>query len=151
MSYLGLGHMLAKGARAQSFPVRAWSTESPLGWVEVELRADPTMASNGQLHSPTPPIYKTPLALPNPECSALPPRPFRLHFCSPLPLEVTHTTDIHGLKDFKRFLNILLRVGLDNQSVRAAGGTEALRALISSPSPVLSRHTPHSLPDLPPL
>lgn len=38
-------------------------TDSPLEWVEVELRADPTLVSKSQLHSPTPPISKTPLAL----------------------------------------------------------------------------------------
>lgn len=34
-----MGHMLAKGGQSQSFPIGDWNTDSPLQWVEVELRA----------------------------------------------------------------------------------------------------------------
>ena len=81
------GYLLAKGARTHSFPVRGYNAGSPLEWAEVELMADLTLDSKGQLHSPTLPLSKITLVLSNPESS--PTRQASL--CSPSSLEVAQS------------------------------------------------------------
>ena len=70
-----------QGGQNPVFSVRGYNAGSPLEWAEVELMADLTLNSKGQLHSPTPPLSKITLVFSNPESSptlkALP--PIRLH------------------------------------------------------------------------
>ena len=70
-----------QGGQHPVFSVRGYNAGSPLEWAEVELMADLTLNSKGQLHSPTLPLSKITLVFSNPESSptlkALP--PIRLH------------------------------------------------------------------------
>ena len=76
-----------QGGQNPVFSVRGYNAGSPLEWAEVELMADLTLNSKGQLHSPTPPLSKITLVFSNPESSPT----HQASLCSPSSLKAAQT------------------------------------------------------------